>query len=643
MKTEKASISREEILEILHNYWHYDAFRPLQEEIIGSVLEGRDTLALLPTGGGKSLCFQVPAMSRPGLCLVISPLIALMKDQVQHLAEKGIPAITVYSGMSRREIDVALDNCVYGKPKFLYLSPERLNNSVFLERVGKMPVNLLAVDEAHCIAQWGHDFRPSYLRIAEVRKFFPGVPVLALTATATPVVCDEILERLAFREARIFRKSFRRENIHFIVRENEHKEQKLLEILRRVPGATMIYARNRKRTRDIASFLQRNGIRAEYYHAGLAYEARNAIQEAWIQNKLRVIVCTNAFGMGIDKADVRTVIHWDIPESPEAYYQEAGRAGRDGGRAFAGLLYEAGDLRACRELMELQSAPVDVIRKTYHALGNYFQLATGAGAGESFDFDIMDFCRRFQINPLTARNALKILEENGSLSLSDSLQTYSRVHITADKETLYRFQVENSRWEPLIKMLLRIAPGVFDAYVNARERELAYHLSIPVQQVEKDLMTLQSRDILVYEPVKNLPQLTFLHARLEASDLQLDLARIRTIREAKNTRMESMLAYATNKTECRVSQLLRYFGEETARCGQCDICLERNKLGLSDSEFDTIYAWLRDTLGKGPVMPEELFGTGAPMKKEKMAEALRFMTDNRIIQHTPDNLLVWKG
>lgn len=630
------------IYTLLKEYWGYDDFRPMQEDIINSVLAGKDTLALLPTGGGKSACFQIPALMNEGICLVVSPLIALMKDQVQNLNKKNIKAIAIYSGMGYKETDAALDNCVYGDIKFLYVSPERLLTDMFRERFKKMKLNLIAIDEAHCISQWGYDFRPPYLQIAELREFFPDIPIIALTATATQKVCDDIQEKLLFKKKNVFRVSFKRENLSFIVRETENKEDKLLEILNNVNGSGVIYARNRKKTRDIAEFLKRKRINANYYHAGLDQEERSKKQEDWINNSTRIIVCTNAFGMGIDKSDVRIVVHLDIPESLEAYYQEAGRAGRDRLKAYAGLIYDQHDILSLKEFIEKQFPPIEFIKNVYHQLGNYFQLALGAGEGESFDFDLMEFCKQFQLKPVETRNALKIIEQNNYIYVTDALNKLSTVYIPVDRETIYRYQVENKQFEPVIKLILRTAPGVFDDPIAIHERELAYHLSITIEKLKEILLFLHQQEVIEYSPVKTKPQVTFVRQRFGGDQLVLDVELINRLKLSAKERLDAILGYVNNKTECRVKNLLRYFNEDVKNCGLCDICVEKNKLELSEEEFEIIYAWLRDKLRIEQLMPEELLKIKLPARKEKVIQAMGFLIDNKKIIHTTENTLVWR-
>src|SRR6201996_9595494 len=469
------------IQEILKTYWNHDSFRPMQEDIIQSVLLGHDTLALLPTGGGKSVCFQVPALAKEGICIVVSPLIALMKDQVENLKEKGIEAVAIVSGMSKREVDLALDNCIYSPVKFLYLSPERLLSELVRERIRYMKVNLIAVDEAHCISQWGYDFRPPYLHIADLRDIHPEVPVLALTATATEDVREDIQQKLRFKNGVIYKKSFARKSISYVVQNEENKFRKLLDIARGVKGSGIVYVRSRKECAEIAKFYNDNGIRADYYHAGLTPDERSKKQESWKTNQTRIMVATNAFGMGIDKPDVRFVIHKDLPESLEAYYQEAGRAGRDEQKAYAVLLYNQSDRFKLERKFELAFPTIDEIKKVYHNLGNYFQLAYDAGGGISFDLDIGDFCSRYKLDPIKTLNALKFLEQDEYLAFSESVFLPSRFRFEVFNEQLYNFQIQNPGWDPFIKTLLRSYGGAFENYVRLKEFDVSRRGNLSVQ------------------------------------------------------------------------------------------------------------------------------------------------------------------
>ena len=574
--------------EILKKYWGFDVFRPLQEEIIQSVIKKQDTLALLPTGGGKSICFQVPAMMQDGICIVVSPLVALMKDQVENLKAKGIEAIAIYAGMGKREIDILLDNCIYGNIKFLYLSPERLLSELVRVRISYMNVNLIAIDEAHCISQWGYDFRPPYLKVKELREILPDTPVLALTATATPEVRTDIIEKLEMKEAQVFVKSFSRKNLSYVVFNLDDKHKKLIEICRNVKGCGLIYVRNRRETAEVANFLQRNNISADFYHAGLEKDSRFQKQEDWKQDKIRVMVATNAFGMGIDKPNVRFVIHLDLPESLEAYYQEAGRAGRDEKRAFAVLLTNKAD-QMILEAKYADSFPsVDEIKKVYHYLGNYYQLAYGAGQGLNFDFDLAAFCKRFGIGVIKTMAALKFLERDGYLVLSENIFIPSRLMFVVGHEDIYRFQIENAAFDPIIKTIQRSYGGAFDGYVKISESDLSNRLRISYNEVIAYLKKLQEYEVISYLPQTDQPQLQFVTPRLDRLHLDVDAKFIQLRKQIQSTQIEAVLAYASN-TICRSVQLLTYFGESGAeKCGVCDVCLAEKKQEDLAAYNDTI-------------------------------------------------------
>lgn len=563
-------------LDILREHWGYPSFRPLQAEIIQSVLDGRDTLALLPTGGGKSICFQVPAIARGGLCIVVSPLIALMKDQVRQLRERGIIAEALYSGLSRKDIDRIIDNAVYGNTQLLYLSPERLKTELLLTRLPNMPLRLIAVDEAHCISQWGYDFRPAYREIAAIREVHPEVPVIAVTATATPQVVQDIEEQLEFRDGKQrFQQSFERSNLAYVVRPAESKENQLLKVLKGVPGSSIVYARSRRATHEIALQLRRFGIKADFYHAGLEPEERDRKQAAWIENKLRVIVSTNAFGMGIDKPDVRSVIHMDVPESPEAYFQEAGRAGRDGQKAFAVLLYQEKDEKRLRRQFEQSFPPLEEIRRVYRALGSYLQLATGAGFMESFDFDLTGFLQTYQLEAVPTYHALRALEQGGWISLTDAVYTPANLQIIANKDTLYDYLLKQPKLERIIKAILRSYQGAFSAPVRLREGQLANFLKISSEQLAAGLNVLNGEGIIEYEPSKDQPQLIFTRERVPAEQMDIDQELYNFRREQHRLRMEAILDYC-QRDACRSQLLLAYFGQPDAPpCGHCDACLRR--------------------------------------------------------------------
>jgi ATP-dependent DNA helicase RecQ len=584
------------IQEILQHYWKHDNFRPLQEEIIQSVLLGRDTLALLPTGGGKSVCFQVPALAKDGICIVISPLIALMKDQVENLQAKGIEAISIVSGMSKREVDLALDNCIFGNVKFLYLSPERLLSELVQERISYMKVNLIAVDEAHCISQWGYDFRPPYLHIADLRQIHPEVPILALTATATADVRDDIQQKLEFKEPNVFTKSFERKNISYVVQYQENKMQRLLDVVKGVKGSGIVYVRSRKETFEISQVLNQYGYSADYYHAGLIAEQRSKKQADWKTNKTRIIVATNAFGMGIDKPDVRFVIHKDLPESLEAYYQEAGRAGRDEQKAYAVLLYNQSDRFKLERKFELTFPTVDEIKKVYHNLGNYFKLAYGAGEYISFDFDIGDFCSRFKVDPIKTINCLKFLERNDYISFTESVFLPSRFKFQVMNEELYSFQIQYAAWDGFVKTLLRSYAGAFDNYVHIREFDLAKRMNISVQQVVDGLNQLQQMELLNYLPQTDKPQVTFILPRQDIKNVMIDKHYIEQRKLIFRQKMEAVFNYAEAR-HCRSQMLLTYFDETNAhKCGVCDVCLaekrQENTQDTADSITNQVVRWL---------------------------------------------------
>ena len=555
----------------------------MQEDIISSVLEGRDTLALLPTGGGKSICYQVPALATEGICLVISPLIALMKDQVENLKNRGIQAAAIHSGMHAREIELAINNSVYGSLKFLYVSPERLESESFRQNISRMNINLLAVDEAHCISQWGYDFRPPYLNIAEIRPLAGNAPVLALTATATPEVIDDIQDKLGFSKKNVLSVSFERKNLSYVVFREEDKNGRLLKIINNVKGTGIVYVRNRRKCREISEFLNKNGIKANYYHAGLEAHIREYRQDEWMKDKKQVIVATNAFGMGIDKPGVRVVVHYDVPDSLEAYFQEAGRAGRDGKRSYAVLLFEEADIRNAKENLSASYPEPEVIRAVYNALGNYFQVPVGGGADEQFPFDLQDFSTRYRMNSVTVYNALKILEKEGLIMMGDALASPSKIIFNISHTDLYNFQVENPGYDAFIKLILRSYGGVFTEFVKIRESELARRAGIAEEKAAALLLRLQKLELLTYVPSLAKPRILFIHPRIDSQRLNLSREHYGSRTPAALKRMQAVLDYIQADNHCRSQMLLKYFGQdEVQRCGICDVCLDRNKSNVSE-------------------------------------------------------------
>lgn len=598
-----------EYKDILKQFWGYSEFRPLQEEIVESAGKGIDTLALMPTGGGKSITFQVPALAREGICLVITPLIALMNDQVAHLKSRNIKALAIHSGMTRGEISTALDNCVFGDFKFLYLSPERLMTELFRVRVQQMHVNLIAVDEAHCISQWGYDFRPSYLEISKLRELLPDVPVLALTATATPRVATDIMEKLAFDKARILKKSFERKNLVYMVRKTEDKYGEVLKIAQKVSGTGVIYVRNRRKTREVAELLQGNGLSATHYHAGLKYDGRLQKQKDWQSGKIRIMVSTNAFGMGIDKPDVRFVVHFDLPDSPEAYFQEAGRAGRDGNKAWAVLLYNQADKRQVEQRIDVNFPGFAEIREIYNALFNYLQVPVGSGKGMSFDFILGDFLSRFKFNALVVASALNILSREGYLHITDEINNPSRLHFIIGRDELYRFQVGNPEFDAFIKLILRSYTGLFSQYVAFDEATLARRAKITRDRVYQYLKKLSRLHVISYIPKKQNPVVTLLEERLDQKNIHLSADRYKFRKERFSERIREMLEYADTDHKCRGQFLLTYFGEMDAkRCGQCDVCRSGERTMETGPVKKVTREALLNVLGEAPLDMEALAG-----------------------------------
>ena len=617
-------------IEILQAYWKHAAFRPMQEEIIGAVLQGRDTLALLPTGGGKSICFQVPAMLQDGLCLVISPLIALMKDQVQNLRKKNITAFAIYSGMSRQDVVGTLRLAAAGNCKFLYVSPERLETNLFKEYLPAFHVNLIAVDEAHCVSQWGYDFRPPYLRIAALREALPGVPLLALTASATEKIQQDIMDKLAFHEGRVFRQSFLRPQLSFSVRKTSSIFNKILDILQKVPGPAIVYCRNRRRTREISDLLNARGITADNYHAGLAAEERSRKQESWMKNESRVIVCTNAFGMGIDKPDVRLVIHADLPDALENYYQEAGRAGRDGLRAYAVLLYNDAMLEDLSVLHKTQYPALSYIRDIYRDISNYLQVPLGTEQ-VYYDFDHADFVRKFQLESRAATSAIKVLAQENYLSYSEQIFVPSTVQCIAEKEWLYAFETEHPALEPLLKSLLRTYAGIFDHPVAIQERVLAGLLKKPVEELVMQLQQLHRFEVIDYTPQKENAQIYFSQPRRKAADVQIDQPAYAFRKEQFMGRVKGMQDYLHTR-QCRSSFIAAYFGEkDPADCGICDVCLQRKNEKLSKVQFDAIYEQVDQAARNGRIEARRLMDHFTGVNREQLKKVIDFMqSENKL-------------
>ena len=636
-----------EIHSILKQYWGFDTFRPLQEDIINAVLDGKDILALMPTGGGKSLCYQVPAMAREGICLVISPLIALMKDQVENLRKKSITAFAIYSGMSRKEVINTFKVASESNCKFLYVSPERLETALFKEWLPGLAINLIAVDEAHCISQWGYDFRPPYLRIAALREELPDVPILALTASATPEVQGDICEKLApyplplstgwrgeqtpqtgesFTHWKVFRQSFERPNLSYSAFKVDSKINKVIEVLRKVNGSAIIYCKSRKRTREISELLRLQNISSDFYHAGLMQEERNKKQEEWIHNKTRVIVCTNAFGMGIDKPDVRVVVHADVPDCLENYYQEAGRGGRDGKIAYAVLLFDEREIKDLENQAALRYPALDDIRNVYQSVSNYLQIPSGSGEGQYYDFDISDLLRKFKLNSHTALYSLKALEQDGWLAFNEQVFLPSSAGFTTNKDYLYLFEKEHPQLEPVIKTLLRAYEGIFDQPVPVSEKMMAGLMKKDEEEVKKQLTQLQQAGIISYQPQKDIPQLLLLRNRIKAEDIVINMVAYEKRKELFQKRVKQMVSYVKEEAECRSRIIGSYFGDNNIRsCGICDNCLRQKAAVISKEEFETLHHRIINMVKYETLHTKDLLLKLNGVKKEKAWKMLEFL------------------
>lgn len=622
-------------LDILKQYWGYDSFRDLQEDIIESVCEGKDTLGLMPTGGGKSITFQVPALAMEGVCIVITPLIALMKDQVQHLRERNILATAIYAGMSHNDILTALENCVYGNYKFLYISPERLSSELFIAKVKAMKVCLITVDESHCISQWGYDFRPSYLKIADIRHLLPNVPILALTATATQSVVKDIQEKLEFRKENVFSMSFERKNLAYVVRNTEDKKGELLHILKSVAGSTIIYVRNRNKTKEISDELNRNDITSTYYHAGMDNAVKDLRQKKWQAGEYRVIVATNAFGMGIDKADVRLVVHIDMPDSPEAYFQEAGRAGRDGKKAYAVALYSSHDKATLMKRIADTFPPKDYIYKVYENLQYYYQIAMGDGKGCMFEFDIEDFCHRYKYFPVPCDSALKILSQSGYIEYTEAQDNSSRLLFIIGREELYMLHEMGERSERLIQTILRSYTGIFTDYAFISETALAIRCGMTNDQVYHLLVMFARRGIVSYIPHKKIPHIIYTLPRIEQKRLGIPQEVYEVRKERFETRIKAIIEYASSTNNCRSRMLLHYFGEKNEHnCGHCDVCLSKKKSSttLSSARYSIISARIQQLLKDGPRTPDIIRKELPDIPQEELVSVLRHMVDEDYIK-----------
>ena len=627
------------IHEILKQYWGYDGFRPLQEDIIRSVADHKDTLGLMPTGGGKSITFQVYSLATEGMCLVITPLIALIKDQVQNLRSKKIKVLAIYSGMTSREIDIALNNAIYGDYKFLYISPERIGSEKFKEYLAKMKLNLITIDEAHCISQWGYDFRPSYLKISDLRTLFPEVPILALTATATQKVVDDIQDKLLFKAKNVLQTSFRRENLIYLVRDKEDKMGYLTDTIQKSKGTGIVYVRSRKKTREIAQALQQQNIAADYYHAGLAPDLRSQKQDKWMSGETRVIVATNAFGMGIDKPDVRFVIHLDLPDSLEAYFQEAGRGGRDGKKSVAVLLYNSTDKRRLHKMVTDSFPAIEVIRSVYDSISNFLMVAIGSGKGGVFGFRIEDFSKRFGFQINAVYHSLKLLERQEYLSYVENVDNYSRILFTVRRDDLYKIQLGNAELDAFIKLVLRSYTGVFTDFVNVDEALLARRSNMTEDFVYQQFKLLAQMKIIDFIPRKKTPVIVYETERLDTNRIRISAENYQLRKVKYQEQVDSVIDYAANENKCRSVVLLEYFGQyDSEPCGSCDVCVGDHESGIRFADFSRISGAIHKLLGSESIPINQL------VKKINEPEPVvvkvsRWLLDNGILKMSSNGLL----
>ena len=631
-----------EAKKILVSYWGHNSFRPMQEEIIDSILDKKDTLALLPTGGGKSICFQVPALLLEGTCIVITPLIALMKDQVFNLKRNKIKASAIYSGMHRDEIESVYSNVLYGDLKFLYISPERLTTPIMRDVLSRIKVNILAVDEAHCISQWGYDFRPPYLKIAEVKSILPNVPVLALTATATPDVVGDIMNKLEFKKSNLIKTSFERRNLSYNITKEFDKTGLLLNRLKDERGSSIVYVRSRRKTRELAEILNKNNISATYYHAGLDAKTRDLRQKEWSFGRVNVIVATNAFGMGIDKSNVRSVFHYDLPDSIESYFQEAGRAGRDLQPSSALLLYNKNDIIKAKDMFKASFPEINTIKTVYNAIGNYFQIPEGTGKDMGFDFNIADFASQYKLDVLQVYSSIKFLEKEGFLVYIQSAGQYSKLFIPLNKEELYRFIVENPGADGLLKEIMRSYSGIFTDYININETLLAKRANLKRDDVINKLAYLNKQKIISYIPIKTSPQLVYSYERLSLKHIQLSNENYQNQKKSAEKRLIAMLDFVSNTLECRSKLLLEYFGDKNAqRCGICDVCISKNKVDLNELEFASIEKLVKELLMEKPRHLFEIIAALDDYSEDDVIQVIRWLIDNDKIIRQKDEALSW--